>query len=358
MRTFLATFFGSWILLGLADAQTTNGGAAPWPDIDYASFGVKSLADLHGMNFGNFLEAPKEGMWGETFQEDYFPVIKKAGFNFVRVPVRWSGHIGPAPDYKIDPTFQERVDWVLANCEKNKLVASLDYHNDEEVVKDPDAYADRYVKIWKQVAKHYKNAPPSIFFELMNEPHDKLDDARWNALLVRALAAVRASNPTRTVVVGPTRWNGISKLQELVLPESDRNLLVTVHYYDPMTFTHQGAEWIGPASQGWMGTKWGSDADKQAVVKDFNTAAAWGKAHHRPMYLGEFGAFSKSPIEGRAQWTAFVARAAESHGMPWTYWEFCDGFGAYDKTTKTWREPLLDALHPEPLGTLHGLAPP
>ena len=62
------------------------------------------------------------------------------------------------------------------------------------------------------------------------------------------------------------------------------------------------------------------------------------------MYLGEFGAYSKSPIEGRAQWTAFVARTAENHGMSWTYWEFCSGFGVYDPVAKAWRQPLLDAL--------------
>jgi endoglucanase len=346
MRTLFATVLGGWVLLGLAGAQT-NGAATHDPEIDYASFGATGLAGLHGVNFGNFLEAPKEGAWGETFQEEYFPIIEKADFNLVRIPVRWSAHVGPAPGYTIDPTFLSRVDWVVANTEKYALVGSLDYHNDDELMKDPDAYADRFVAIWKQVAEHYKDAPKSIFFELLNEPHDKLDDAKWNALVARTLPVVRTTNPTRTVIVGPTRWNGISKLNELKLPENDHNLLVTVHYYDPMTFTHQGADWIGPAAQGWLGTKWGTDAEKATVVKDFDQAAAWGKAHGRPMYLGEFGAFSKSPIEGRARWTACVARAAESHGMPWTYWEFCNGFGAYDKTTKMWREPLLKALKGE-----------
>jgi endoglucanase len=345
MRTFVATVFvSSWIFWGCANGQPANQTIAGQPDLDYASFGATGLAGLHGVNFGNFLEAPTEGAWGETFHEEYFPIVKKAGFNLVRVPVRWAGHVGPGPDFTIDPAFMSRVDWVLANCEKNKLVVSLDNQNDMEITQDPDAYADRFVAYWKQVAEHYKDAPPSIFFELFNEPHDKLDDAKWNALLARTLKVVRASNPTRTVVVGPTKWNGISKLDQLELPESDRHLLVTVHYYDPFTFTHQGASWVGPASQGWLGTKWGTDAEKAQVVKDFDTAAAWGKAHHRPMYLGEFGAYSLSPIEGRARWTTAIREAAESHGMPWTYWEFCDGFGVYDKDAKAWREPLLKAL--------------
>jgi len=214
------------------------------------------------------------------------------------------------------------------------------------LMRDPDANADRFVAIWKQIAAHYRDAPASIFFELLNEPNGKLDAPHWNDLLARALAVVRATNPLRAVVVGPVAWNGIRALPQLVLPDSDRHLLVTVHFYDPFHFTHQGAEWA-EGSDKWLGTTWGSDADKKEVADAFATAAKWGADHQRPMFLGEFGAYSKSPIEGRARWTAFVARTAESHGFPWTYWEFCSGFGVYDPQAHAWRQPLLDALIPK-----------
>ena len=283
---------------------------------------------------------------GPTTPGNDFSIIKQAGFNLIRVPIRWSAHVGPAPDYAINPAFFARVDWVVAQAEKNNLTASLDYHNDDALMKHPDANADRFVATWKQIAEHYKDAPASIFFELLNEPYGKLDAAHWNDLQAKTLTAVRATNPTRTVVVGPVQWNGIGALDKLVLPDADRNLLVTVHFYDPFHFTHQGAEWA-EGSKAWLGTTWGTEADQQAVTQSFDQAAAWGTAHNRPMYLGEFGAYSKSPIEGRARWTAFVARTAEKHGMAWTYWEFCSGFGAYDPVAKAWRQPLLDALLPK-----------
>ena len=43
-----------------------------------------------GINLGNALEAPKEGEWGVTLKAEYFAKIKAAGFNNVRIPVRWS----------------------------------------------------------------------------------------------------------------------------------------------------------------------------------------------------------------------------------------------------------------------------
>jgi endoglucanase len=311
-------------------------------------FGFAAESDLSGpgVNLGNMLEAPHEGAWGVTFQDEYPGLIKKAGFAFVRIPVCWSAHVGPAPDSIIDPAFLARVDHVLAQVKASGLQAILDYHNDDALMHDPDANADRFVAIWKQLATHYAHEPVSVSFELLNEPNGKLDDAHWNALLVRTLSTVRATNPDRTVVVGPVHWNSISALDNLVLPDADRHLLVTVHFYDPMTFTHQGASWI-PGSDKWEGNTWlGTDREKQAVTQAFDKAAAWGTSHQRPMFLGEFGSFSHGDMDSRARWTACVARAAESHGFVWSYWEFCAGFGLYDPFSDQWREPLLHALIP------------
>jgi endoglucanase len=353
MKTLLATFLAAWALFGVARAQSTNAAPAISHHFNY-NYEFHGLDDRpgtliqlgHGVNLGNMLEAPREGAWGVTVQEGYFPIIRQAGFTLIRVPIRWSAHVGLAPDYTIDPAFFSRVDWVVAQAEKNNLTAILDYHNDDALMKDPDANADRFVAIWKQIAGHYQGEPSPILFELLNEPNGKLDAPRWNDLLAKTLAAVRATNPTRTVVIGPVQWNSIGALSKLVLPDNDPNLLVTVHFYDPMTFTHQGASWI-EGSDKWLGNTWGTDAEKLAVTQSFNKAAAWGSDHKRPMYLGEFGAFSKGDMDSRARWTAFVARTAESHGFPWTYWEFCSGFGVYDPLAHTWRQPLLEALMPK-----------
>jgi len=301
-----------------------------------------------GFNFGDALETPKEGQWGVVLQEDYFTIIARAGFDSLRVPIDWVDHAGPAPDYTIDPKFFERIDWVVSNAEKNHFAfVSLDYHTDAGLIKDPDHYSDRFVAIWKQIAEHYRSAPDSICLELLNEPHDALTAAKWNALVARVLPVIRESNPTRTVVVGPIQWNAFDKLPELELPANDQHLLVTFHYYLPMQFTHQGASWVGPLSQQWLGTKrLGTNEETGRIAHDFQAAADWGKAHHRPIYLGEFGSYETGDMASRVRWTTCVARTAEKLGFPWTYWEFCASFGTYDPKAKEWRKPLLDALMP------------
>ena len=232
---------------------------------------------IRGINLGNALEAAHEGDWGVVLQPGYFSTIHQAGFDTVRVPILWTAHTGPGPGYTMDPAFFQRIDWVVAQARASHLNAILDYHNDGELMKDPAAYGDRFVTIWKQIADHYQAEPDEVLFELLNEPNGKLDAPHWNTLLARALAVIRPTNPTRTVVVGPVQWNSPSRLPDLSLPDDDHHLLATFHYYDPMQFTHQGASWID-GSNAWLGTKWeGTEAQKAGIAHDFGAALDWAR---------------------------------------------------------------------------------
>ncbi|MBX9584212.1 MAG: glycoside hydrolase family 5 protein [Gemmataceae bacterium] len=299
-----------------------------------------------GINLGNALEAPKEGDWGMTLQPEYFKLVKDAGFATVRIPVKWSAHAAKDAPYAIEPAFLARVDWALDRAAEQGLNVVLNVHHYNEMDDDPDAHLPRLVGIWEQIATRYKDRPASVVFELLNEPHGKLTEEKWNAALPAVLKAVRASNPTRPVIVGPGQWNGIRALPKLKLPD-DPNLIVTVHYYDPFDFTHQGASWADERVRNLKGVKWtGSDAEMKALRGKFDEAAAWAKAHNRPVFLGEFGAYQAADLQSRARWTAAVAREAEARGWSWAYWEFGSGFGAYDRDAQKWRDPLLNALVP------------
>ena len=133
----------------------------------------------------------------------------------------------------------------------------------------------------------------------------------------------------------------------LRLPEDDRRLIATFHYYSPFHFTHQGAEWVEKSNE-WKGQTWtGTPGQIKALKHDFAKAAEWGAEHNRPIYLGEFGAAARGlPMSSRVTWTSSVAREAERLGFSWSYWEFAAGFGAFDKEAGRWRGPLKDALVP------------
>jgi endoglucanase len=346
--------FGKTIVLLSLMAVSAGGCSAEVQPLVPAESPAPELADPlaqnrrlgRGVNLGNALEAPREGAWGVTLEEGYFRLIEDAGFDAVRIPIRWSAHATRTEPYTIALSFFERVDWAVDQALSRGLIVVINVHHYEEIMEDPAGHRERFLALWAQIADHYQAYPADLLFEVLNEPNSALTSDVWNPLLGEAIATIRETNPDRNVVVGPADWNAVDALRSLALPPDDRHIIVTVHYYSPFHFTHQGAEWV-PGSDAWLGTTWlGTSSERQAVVDDLDRAAAWAEANGRPMYLGEFGAYSKADIESRALWTGFVARQAEARGISWAYWEFCAGFGVYDRSRNEWNTPILDALIP------------
>ncbi len=301
-----------------------------------------------GVNLGNALEAPSEGEWGVVIKKEYFQIMKDAGFDSVRIPVRWGAHAMETPPYTINKTFMDRVDWAVREALKQDLTVMLNIHNYRELYTEPEKHKHRFMALWKQLAAHYSDFPDTLYLEILNEPDDALDAAMWNEWLAEAHAIIRRQNPTKTIVIGSANDSWISYLDKLELP-ADRNIIVTVHHYFPLEFTHQGAEWVSwDDSSKWLGTTWtGTAEEKRAMRAMFDHAAAWSKAHNRPINLGEFGAYEKADMDSRARWTTYIAELAAERGFSLMYWEFCaNEFGLYDRQSQQFRKPLLNAVIP------------
>ena len=340
----IVTFIQLALALTLVSACSTAPTPAPTPEPPVDAFTINQRL-AHSVNLGNALEAPTEGEWGVTLKEEFFQVISQKGFTAIRLPVRWSAHALKEAPYTIDPEFFKRVDWAVAQAFANNLAIVVNMHHYEEMALDPAGNQARFLAIWQQIAEHYQAYPNALMFEPMNEPNGLLNAKHWNDLISLALPEIRATNPTRNIVIGPAEWNGMRALDDLILPPDNQHIIVTFHYYNPFQFTHQGAEWV-PGSESWLGTEWGSNAEEQYIKYDFDIVKAWAKENQRPIFLGEFGAYSKADMASRARWTDFVARQVEARNFSWGYWEFCAGFGLYDFTTNQWHEELVQALIP------------
>jgi endoglucanase len=277
------------------------------------------------------------------FQAKFFKLIRDAGFDHVRVNIH--PFRDGKPDGVISDYYWKTLDWTIQQALENNLAVILDFHEFLEMGKDPKAKTPRFLDTWKQIAERYKDVSDDVYFELLNEPCEQLTSKLWNRLLREALAVVRETNPDRTVIVGPGRWNSLEALEELDLPQDDQNLIVTVHYYNPFEFTHQGALWTEHKKK--SGIIWkGDEQEHRAIVRDFDRVQAWSKRHSRPIYLGEFGAYDKADMASRVRYLAFVAREAEKRGWSWAYWQFDSNFILYDVAKQQWVRPILDALIP------------
>jgi endoglucanase len=276
-------------------------------------------------------------------QEKHFSLIKEAGFSNVRIkisPFKFSMD----DNFTIEPKFFSTLDWIVKQALKNGLMPIVDFHEHGAMEKDPMGTKPMFLAMWKQIAEFCKDYPNEVLFEIANEPNMKPE--LWNEIHAEAYKIIRASNPNRTLLVGTIYGNQIYYLKNLELPENDRNIIVAIHYYSPIQFTHQGAPW-STKNKNLSGITWtNTEKEEQDVNTDFDVAQDWSKAHNRPLTLGEFGAYEKADMDSRVRWTNFIARQAEARGWSWSYWQFDSDFIVYDIDKDQWNTPIKNALLP------------
>ena len=351
MRRFVRLLLPATLTLSFAltantiDAQTTPGtmshAAAANVFVPVDPF-VQVKAMQRGVNIVGY-----DPVWKDfeqrRFKQSYFKLLHDGGFNAVRVNLQAFAHMDSLN--RLSPGWFKTLDWVVDNALANNLSVIIDEHDYVPCGEDAVMCRAKLTAFWEQVAPRYKNAPNQVMFEILNEPNKAITTPLWNAMLKECLAIIRQTNPDRNVVIGPSWWNSINSLNTLELPSDDHHIIVTVHYYLPMRFTHQGAAWSKDTAN-LSGITWGTDAEKEAIVKDFAAVQEWSKANNRPILLGEFGAYDKGDMDSRVKYTSTVARTAESLGWAWTYWQFDSDFIVYNVDKGAWIEPIHRALVP------------
>jgi len=277
------------------------------------------------------------------FQAKHFRALSEAGFQHVRVNLHAFRHLDAQG--RLKPEWFRTMDWIIDQALENKLAVILDEHDFNYCGEDPAGCKTKLISFWTQVAARYKDAPGDVLFEILNEPNSKYTPELWNRDLKELLALIRQTNPTRNVVIGAAFWSNLEYVKRLELPEEDRHLIATVHYYLPMRFTHQGAPW-SKENEKLSGVEWGSEADRAQLERYFGLVQEWSLEKRRPILLGEFGAYDKAPMESRARYTSAVARAAEARGWAWSYWQFDSDFLLWDMQKDAFAEPIRRALIP------------
>lgn len=333
-----AAVFLSVVIAGFCMAQNTRTSGS-----EQDVFAVNQALGS-GINLGNMLDAPVEGEWGVSFQDEYAQIIRKAGFRHVRIPVRWSAHAAGQAPYWIDPAFMKRVRHVVDTCLKAGLHVVLNVHHFEEIYTTPEEQEARLLAIWKQISAEFRTAPNELIFELLNEPQAELTTAKWNRMIPTLLSEVRQLHPNRVIVIGGGRWNSFEELEQLQLPDSDRMLIATFHYYHPFEFTHQGVDFLKETPPP-PGRKFPADESEVRSIKShFTIVSQWAAKNKRPVYVGEFGVAQTAAQSDRVRWIQMIASEASDRGFSVACWEFCSQFGLWSIETGLWNTDIIRAL--------------
>lgn len=313
-----------------------------WTAVFAASFASADSFDTQRcINMGNALDAPNEGDWGHVIQDDAFEKIAEAGFDTVRIPVRWSAHTNGAPEYRIDESFFTRVTEVIDFALASDLQVILNIHHFEGLNRDPESHFDEFIALWNQIAPRYRDLPDSVYFEVINEPNDAFEGDVMRAYTKAAFAKIRESNPTRMLIVGGDNWSSIRSLTSIPKID-DPNQVYTFHYYDPFFFTHQKASWTNLKDSDVV--YWGSAEDREELAKAATYAKQFQEESGIPVFLGEVGAYEKAPYDDVVEYTRETRQAFENAGISWCVWSFTATFPFFDSATQQWDNNKLAAL--------------
>jgi len=354
------------------------------PTADDANAVEQAKLIMHGMNIGNYLDQPgappkatqaqcpssppTEGQAtnGGKVRGWMFAAVQQAGFDHVRLTVNWNCHTHATDtnSYQIDEAWLARVDWAIASALTRNIAIIIDMHNYWDYFDNPASEREKFISMWTQLAEHYQNYPKQLFFELLNEAPWNFDDSQLGTDMAAAIAAIRVTNPYRTIIYGGSDYNKAYTLPRLTqLPADDKNLIATIHYYSPYCFTH-GQTWDCPAGhdKANQSVQWpdmfpdgetgdagqvAADASLQKVATDFDSAVSVGQQIGRPIYNGEFGAMNTRDVTSRAAYISAVARGSEQRNIGWANWGLINcQFDAWNSTVD-WYPKIIQALIPD-----------
>ena len=312
----------------------------------------------HGINLSEWFAQvydprgyTKEHLVGWVTADD-IALIKSMGFDHVRLS------INPAPMMRHNEADRIPADYLGYLDEAVKMILDhglaviLDMHPDSDFkakLVQRDDEVEQFSDFWRALARHYSTYDPEmVYFEILNEPEFR-DRYRWAGVQAKLAAAIRDGAPKHTIIAAGANWSDIDDLLELT-PLSDPNVIYNFHFYDPHTFTHQGATW---GENYWhFETKLAYPAEMQnaeqvaaeqpdrlnrlrvlryaldhwdanRIAAEIGQAAEWAKHWNVPLTCNEFGVYRKdSDPQDRARWIHDVRATLEHDGIGWNMWDY------------------------------------
>ena len=338
--------------------------------VDYSKGRAMNARLGKGINLGNSWDSDgknckDDNCWGNAIDDGDFKIIKDAGFNSIRLPVRWQRYSN-YETHTVDPEILAGVKEDVRLAVDQGLVVLLDFHHYVELNtlgggahrKKADTLElfekekQHFVALWTQIASEFEEFPDTMLvYDILNEPTIPNKDL-VNDVLLSAYAAIRAASPGKTIMFESYNAAKFAQLSILDLP-ADGNIIYSGHYYEPYTFSHQGhgydclgdAAYSSNAASDFMGyAKLGMQLYPDVSGKDFI-----------PMNVGEFGISGSTNWEcgadapsdaAKAKWASETIKAAQKYNMSFHYWGFTyvGGFEAYDRKGKAWYPGFPQAL--------------
>jgi aryl-phospho-beta-D-glucosidase BglC (GH1 family) len=283
----------------------------------------------------------------ETFiAEADFANVKSWGFDHVRIPV--DSYLFFTEDEKPIETRFKNLDRAVEFAKQNALKLILDLHecpghDFSEVTQSPvqklfdndDTYIKKTEKIWAFLAERY-GQKDHVLFETLNEPVAPTPEI-WNNVKDRLCREIRKHAPKSIIITGSNMWNWRSTFTSLT-PFEDGNVIYSVHFYEPLLFTHQNAPWIknpeiktartypsdyGPGFVRKYGLTMSAGVwDRQRLAKEFEPVNGFRKKYNAQVICNEFGVYTPVELQAQLRWYDDLLSVLKEMEIGFSYWNY------------------------------------
>ncbi|MBL7977414.1 MAG: cellulase family glycosylhydrolase [Bacteroidetes Order II. Incertae sedis bacterium] len=288
--------------------------------------------------------------------EEDFQTLSALGFQHVRFPVDPTLLLDEEQPERLVASNWHEVRRALEMMMEQGLAVTLEMHGNTAFKKRLEteaAFRAVFTRFWHALAGKVSDTNPEfLFLEPLNEP--VMNSSReWQVLQNQLLVAIRSGAPKHTLVAVGDMFSSLDQLN-LLQPVEDPNVVYAFHFYEPGTFTHQGATWAvaawpylreipypydankmnqllpqlpaiaQPLARAYAAEKWDRSRVQARLAKPF----LWGQRFRVPVICAEFGVYRLvAPPQDRLNWIRDVRTILERYQIPWTMWDYSEGFG-------------------------------
>lgn len=307
-----------------------------------------------GWNLGNSFDTPfvDKTLWGNPLpSRSFIEDINELGFGTLRIPVTWGSNQQSTAPYTIEAGYLDDINEVVDWGFEFGMHVIINLHHDDDWVIPNAANAPivepRLESLWMQVANHFIEYNDSLIFETLNESRVVGSPEEWtggtaagrsfiNDFQKTAVDAIRATggnNERRKIMVSPYAAATIPfVMDDLVIPNNDANIIISLHSYFPWAFAGIATE------------PWGSDQDRIDLESELEKIyQKWVIEEGRAVILGEFGSIDISTesddsnlLSERIDYTDFYVSNAKERGLLPIVWDNGGNFRLYDRNIETW----------------------
>lgn len=308
-------------------------------------------------------------------QDDDFARLEELGFDHVRIPIDeeqfWDEQGNKLPE------AWDLLTWALDQCRAHNLRAIVDLHiirahyfnavneGASNTLFTSEEAQEGLINLWRQLSEVLKvYSVDWVAYEFMNEPVAD-EHEQWNQLVAKVHKALRELEPTRTLVIGSNRWQGHETFKYLRVPEGDKNIILSFHYYNPMLLTHYGASWTAirdykgkvnypgvlvseedfaatPDSikgeiEQYTTVEWNRERIHEQMADAIEVAAKYGLQ----LFCGEWGVYEPVDRELAYAWTKDMISVFDEFNIAWTTWCYDADFGFWDQASHSYKDRQL-----------------